>query len=96
MEGLSQSCWDLICTVSSLGSSTLNYLQGYEHKCTSKASLCVCAVCARLVLAAAVLILFAGLQLLDKNSCLFPVLTAMQYPDRCKEEQEDVSVLVPK
>lgn len=25
----------------------------------------------------------SGLQLLDKNSCLFPVLMAMQYPDRC-------------
>lgn len=34
-------------------------------------------------LVAAVLILFAGLQLLDKSSCLFSVLTAMQYPDRC-------------
>lgn len=42
-ERLSQSCWDLICAVSSLGSSTLNYLQGYEHKCICKASFC--AVC---------------------------------------------------
>lgn len=46
------------------------------------------------ILAAAVLFLFAGLQLLDKSSCLFPVLTAVQYPDWCQEEQEDVSVLV--
>lgn len=93
MEGLSQSCCDLICAVSSLGSSTLSYLQSCEP--VSLQLVCVSAVSALcLLLAAAVLFLFVGLQLLDQSSCLFPLLTAAQYPHRCEEKQEDVSVLV--
>lgn len=45
MEGLSQSCWDLICAVSSLGSSTLSYLQSCEPASLSLVCVSACVHC---------------------------------------------------